>query len=215
MGFFHTAPPTGRRRKPSKNKLKAGRLLNPLVQQLKVVASSTGWPTCQVEGCIASTDIKGLGEAPGRHSWVGAIPPRPGQGLKVFFLDLLLLEQDNHCRLRKAWPLWWAQRQGLSVGKGSQCASEAPGPPPSPLLPHKPWKGQLVYPQFSGPCHPVCSGGTQWLPLKAGAVEDGDSFLALLTQRLATVMALAWPGTHVLACKELLQGLRSSTCKVN
>ncbi|XP_058528414.1 serine/threonine-protein kinase WNK2 [Ochotona princeps] len=42
VGFFHTAPPTGRRRKPSKNKLKAGRLLNPLVQQLKVVASSTG-----------------------------------------------------------------------------------------------------------------------------------------------------------------------------
>ncbi|XP_069906150.1 serine/threonine-protein kinase WNK2 isoform X5 [Oryctolagus cuniculus] len=42
VGFFHTAPPTGRRRKPSKSKLKAGRLLNPLVQQLKVVASSTG-----------------------------------------------------------------------------------------------------------------------------------------------------------------------------
>lgn len=32
----------GRRRKTSKSKLKAGKLLNPLVQQLKVVASSTG-----------------------------------------------------------------------------------------------------------------------------------------------------------------------------
>uniref|UniRef100_A0A8C2UJA0 non-specific serine/threonine protein kinase n=1 Tax=Chinchilla lanigera TaxID=34839 RepID=A0A8C2UJA0_CHILA len=42
VGFFHTAPPTGRRRKTSKGKLKAGKLLNPLVQQLKVVASSTG-----------------------------------------------------------------------------------------------------------------------------------------------------------------------------
>lgn len=42
VGFFHTAPPMGRRRKSSKNKLKAGKLLNPLVQQLKVVASSTG-----------------------------------------------------------------------------------------------------------------------------------------------------------------------------
>ncbi|XP_041488913.1 serine/threonine-protein kinase WNK2 isoform X6 [Microtus oregoni] len=42
VGFFHTAPPMGRRRKTSKNKLKAGKLLNPLVQQLKVVASSTG-----------------------------------------------------------------------------------------------------------------------------------------------------------------------------
>ena len=44
VGFFHTAPPTGRRRKTSKNKLKAGKLLNPLVRQLKVVASSTGQP---------------------------------------------------------------------------------------------------------------------------------------------------------------------------
>ncbi|XP_006876309.1 PREDICTED: serine/threonine-protein kinase WNK2 [Chrysochloris asiatica] len=42
VGFFHTAPPTGRRRKASKGKLKAGKLLSPLVQQLKVVASSTG-----------------------------------------------------------------------------------------------------------------------------------------------------------------------------
>ncbi|KAM8800691.1 serine/threonine-protein kinase WNK2 isoform 7-T7 [Rhynchonycteris naso] len=42
LGLFHTAPPTGRRRKTSKSKLKAGRLLNPVVQQLKVVASSTG-----------------------------------------------------------------------------------------------------------------------------------------------------------------------------
>ncbi|XP_054514250.1 serine/threonine-protein kinase WNK2 isoform X22 [Pan troglodytes] len=45
VGFFHTAPPTGRRRKTSKNKLKAGKLLNPLVRQLKVVASSTGSST--------------------------------------------------------------------------------------------------------------------------------------------------------------------------
>ncbi|XP_020943830.1 serine/threonine-protein kinase WNK2 isoform X24 [Sus scrofa] len=42
LGLFHTAPPVGRRRKTSKGKLKAGKLLNPLVQQLKVVASSTG-----------------------------------------------------------------------------------------------------------------------------------------------------------------------------
>uniref|UniRef100_A0A673UKU8 WNK lysine deficient protein kinase 2 n=1 Tax=Suricata suricatta TaxID=37032 RepID=A0A673UKU8_SURSU len=41
LGLFHTAPPLGRRRK-SRSKLKAGKLLNPLVQQLKVVASSTG-----------------------------------------------------------------------------------------------------------------------------------------------------------------------------
>ncbi|XP_059512294.1 serine/threonine-protein kinase WNK2 isoform X4 [Myotis daubentonii] len=42
LGLLHTAPPAGRRRKTSRSKLKAGRLLTPLVQQLKVVASSTG-----------------------------------------------------------------------------------------------------------------------------------------------------------------------------
>ncbi|XP_055984093.1 serine/threonine-protein kinase WNK2 [Sorex fumeus] len=42
LGLFHTAPPAGRRRRTSRSRLKAGKLLNPLVQQLKAVASSTG-----------------------------------------------------------------------------------------------------------------------------------------------------------------------------
>lgn len=43
LGLFRTAPPAGCRRKSSRSKLKAGKLLTPLVQQLKAVASSTGW----------------------------------------------------------------------------------------------------------------------------------------------------------------------------
>ncbi|KAJ8257506.1 hypothetical protein GJAV_G00186330 [Gymnothorax javanicus] len=39
VGFLHAAPPTGRRRRASKHKLKAGKLLNPVVQQLKSVSS--------------------------------------------------------------------------------------------------------------------------------------------------------------------------------
>ncbi|XP_029576131.1 serine/threonine-protein kinase WNK2 isoform X3 [Salmo trutta] len=35
VGLLHAAPPSGRRRKVSKHKLKAGKLLNPMVQQLK------------------------------------------------------------------------------------------------------------------------------------------------------------------------------------
>uniref|UniRef100_A0A8C5WKJ1 Uncharacterized protein n=1 Tax=Leptobrachium leishanense TaxID=445787 RepID=A0A8C5WKJ1_9ANUR len=35
VGFLHAAPPSGRRRRISKNKLKTGKLVNPLVQQLK------------------------------------------------------------------------------------------------------------------------------------------------------------------------------------
>ncbi|XP_050815129.1 serine/threonine-protein kinase WNK2 isoform X6 [Gopherus flavomarginatus] len=41
VGFLHSVPPTGRRRRTSKNKLKAGKLLNPLVQQLKTAPSNT------------------------------------------------------------------------------------------------------------------------------------------------------------------------------
>ncbi|XP_041654272.1 serine/threonine-protein kinase WNK2 isoform X6 [Cheilinus undulatus] len=35
VGLLHAAPPSGRRRRTSKHKLKAGKLLNPMVQQLK------------------------------------------------------------------------------------------------------------------------------------------------------------------------------------
>ncbi|XP_040424115.1 serine/threonine-protein kinase WNK2 isoform X17 [Cygnus olor] len=41
MGFLHSAPPSSRRRRTSKNKLKGGKLLNPLVQQLRSGTSST------------------------------------------------------------------------------------------------------------------------------------------------------------------------------
>uniref|UniRef100_A0ABI7X235 non-specific serine/threonine protein kinase n=1 Tax=Felis catus TaxID=9685 RepID=A0ABI7X235_FELCA len=63
LGLFHTAPPAGRRRK-SRSKLKAGKLLNPLVQQLKVVASSTGllsptWHVCASPGSSTSSLVPG------------------------------------------------------------------------------------------------------------------------------------------------------------
>lgn len=50
LGFLHSAPPSGRRRRTSKNKLKAGKLLNPLVQQLRSGTSSTSRYT----GCFPS-----------------------------------------------------------------------------------------------------------------------------------------------------------------
>ncbi|KYO29828.1 hypothetical protein Y1Q_0023175 [Alligator mississippiensis] len=41
VGFLHSAPPSGRRRRTNKNKLKGGKLLNPLVQHLKSEPSNT------------------------------------------------------------------------------------------------------------------------------------------------------------------------------
>ncbi|KAM4023179.1 serine/threonine-protein kinase WNK2 isoform 10-T11 [Anomaloglossus baeobatrachus] len=50
VGFLHAAPPSGRRRRISKNKLKSGKLLNPLVQQLKngtsdITTDCNGFPS--------------------------------------------------------------------------------------------------------------------------------------------------------------------------
>lgn len=86
LGFFHTAPPTGRRRKTSKGKLKAGKLLNPLVQQLKVVASSTGRPA----GRWAALGWGGAGgtgalRMPGTQAVCRGDVPRPGRATGVFF----------------------------------------------------------------------------------------------------------------------------------
>ncbi|KAJ7316831.1 hypothetical protein JRQ81_002993, partial [Phrynocephalus forsythii] len=41
VGFLHSAPPSGRRRRTSKNKLKTGKLVNPVVQQLKTTTANT------------------------------------------------------------------------------------------------------------------------------------------------------------------------------
>ncbi|KAG9333839.1 hypothetical protein JZ751_009989, partial [Albula glossodonta] len=43
VGASHTAPPTGRRRRASKHRLKPGKLFSPLVQQLKSATSKTSW----------------------------------------------------------------------------------------------------------------------------------------------------------------------------
>ncbi|XP_056098587.1 serine/threonine-protein kinase WNK2-like isoform X7 [Rhinichthys klamathensis goyatoka] len=46
MGFPHAVPPTGRRRRASKHKLKGSRLLNPMVQHLRSNRSNSSTETC-------------------------------------------------------------------------------------------------------------------------------------------------------------------------
>ncbi|XP_036389123.1 serine/threonine-protein kinase WNK2-like isoform X4 [Megalops cyprinoides] len=57
VGFLHAAPPTGRRRRASKHKLKAGKLLNPVVQQLKIVSTKSS----EGEPAVASDDSSSKG----------------------------------------------------------------------------------------------------------------------------------------------------------
>ncbi|XP_061701402.1 serine/threonine-protein kinase WNK2 isoform X3 [Syngnathoides biaculeatus] len=54
VGLLHAAPPSGRRRRTSKHKVKAGKLLNPMVQQLKSNLTTTserkGESSCSSSG---------------------------------------------------------------------------------------------------------------------------------------------------------------------
>uniref|UniRef100_G1N1U3 non-specific serine/threonine protein kinase n=1 Tax=Meleagris gallopavo TaxID=9103 RepID=G1N1U3_MELGA len=97
MGFLHSAPPSGRRRRTSKNKLKGGKLLNPLVQQLRSGTSSTSnvsdskdsphkettksvqtQQPCSVKASLSSDICSGLGPEG------GDVNASSGQGWTVF-----------------------------------------------------------------------------------------------------------------------------------
>ncbi|KAK0133365.1 Serine/threonine-protein kinase WNK2 [Merluccius polli] len=68
VGLLHAAPPSGRRRRASKHKLKAGKLLNPIVQQLKNNLN-TGESTASSSGSPAKSSIMSDGSA---HSSAGS-----------------------------------------------------------------------------------------------------------------------------------------------
>ncbi|XP_016398065.1 serine/threonine-protein kinase WNK2-like isoform X3 [Sinocyclocheilus rhinocerous] len=60
MGFLHAVPPTGRRRRASKHKLKGSRLLNPMVQQLRNNRSNSSTETCSsVSGSPVKSSVLG------------------------------------------------------------------------------------------------------------------------------------------------------------
>lgn len=87
VSLLHAAPPSGRRRKASKHKLKAGKLLNPMVQQLKNNLNTT------------SADRKGM--------WVGNV----GWWVAMYPCDVMICvygrvfaacgEHRNDIRFRK------------------------------------------------------------------------------------------------------------------
>ncbi|XP_070765899.1 serine/threonine-protein kinase WNK2 [Enoplosus armatus] len=67
VGLLHAAPPSGRRRRASKHKLKAGKLLNPMVQQLKnnlnTSAERKGESAASSSGSPAKSSILSDGSA--------------------------------------------------------------------------------------------------------------------------------------------------------
>lgn len=113
LGFLHSAPPSSRRRRTSKNKLKAGKLLNPLVQQLRSGTSSTSRYTgcfplpvaCVSRGCavwclgllermecLLVLSCHAFGQACPRSQWqaipaCSALPTVLGRGI-IFHFNL-------------------------------------------------------------------------------------------------------------------------------
>ncbi|XP_052418816.1 serine/threonine-protein kinase WNK2 isoform X1 [Carassius gibelio] len=60
MGFLHAVPPTGRRRRASKHKLKGSRLLIPMVQHLRNNRSNSSTETCSsVSGSPVKSSVLG------------------------------------------------------------------------------------------------------------------------------------------------------------
>ncbi|XP_059957202.1 serine/threonine-protein kinase WNK2 isoform X4 [Mesoplodon densirostris] len=119
LGLFHTAPPVGRRRRTSKSKLKAGKLLNPLVQQLKVVASSTG----HLSDCSRAPPAKDPAQA-------GAGPTAASDPCGK------AVQTQQPCSVRASLTAdicsGLASDGGGVHGPGSSTSSLVPGPEPGP-----------------------------------------------------------------------------------
>ncbi|XP_041711814.2 serine/threonine-protein kinase WNK2 isoform X3 [Coregonus clupeaformis] len=79
LGLLHAAPPSGRRRRASKHKLKAGKLLNPTVQQLKnnLNATTAGESAPGLSGSPAKSSIvsDGLARSSGSSSSTSSTLP--------------------------------------------------------------------------------------------------------------------------------------------
>ncbi|XP_029990612.1 serine/threonine-protein kinase WNK2 isoform X10 [Sphaeramia orbicularis] len=70
LGLSHVAPPTGRRKRSSKHRLKAGKLLSPLVQQFRNVTTKTSDSSKTTTAGTGETTVS-LNGSPGK----GSVPP--------------------------------------------------------------------------------------------------------------------------------------------
>ncbi|KAM9800355.1 serine/threonine-protein kinase WNK2 isoform 1-T1 [Syngnathus typhle] len=79
LTYSHVAPPTGRRKRSGKHRLKPGKLLSPLVQQFRQVASKSGDSSRPTVPGSGETTVS-LNGSPGKASVAtqGRDPSRPG-----------------------------------------------------------------------------------------------------------------------------------------
>ncbi|XP_066452605.1 serine/threonine-protein kinase WNK2 isoform X2 [Eleutherodactylus coqui] len=129
VGFLHAAPPSGRRRRISKNKLKSGKLLNPLVQQLKNGASEI---TTECNGSPSKDPLKSHLD-PKTHLAGSSLTASPGRAVQTQqpCSVKVTVSSDNICS--------GVVRDGVdmhgSSGQGSSTSSLAVGPEQSSVPP--------------------------------------------------------------------------------
>ncbi|XP_059783045.1 serine/threonine-protein kinase WNK2 isoform X8 [Balaenoptera ricei] len=154
LGLFHTAPPVGRRRKTSKSKLKAGKLLNPLVQQLKVVASSTGsstsslvpgpepgpQPALHIQAQVNNSNNKKGTFTDDLHKLVDEWTSKtvgPTQ-LKPSLNQLKQTQKLHDMEAMAGWPPASGEPRAMNTSRtavGMPCLAPAPSPLPTAVIP--------------------------------------------------------------------------------
>ncbi|XP_045689792.1 serine/threonine-protein kinase WNK2 isoform X11 [Phyllostomus hastatus] len=154
LGLFHTAPPASRRRKTSRSKLKAGKLLNPLVQQLKVVASSTGSstsslvpgpepgppPALHVQAQVNNSNNKKGTFTDDLHKLVDEWTSKTvgASQLKPSLNQLKQTQKLHDMETMAGWPPTPGEVRAVNIPRaavGTPCLSLAPGPLPTTVIP--------------------------------------------------------------------------------
>ncbi|XP_066224496.1 serine/threonine-protein kinase WNK2 isoform X8 [Saccopteryx leptura] len=151
LGLFHTAPPAGRRRKTSKSKLKAGKLLNPVVQQLKVVASSTGSstsslvpgpepgppPALHVQAQVNNSNNKKGTFTDDLHKLVDEWTSKTvgASQLKPSLNQLKQTQKLHDMEVMAGWPPTPSEMNTPRAAVGTPCLALAPGPLPTTVIP--------------------------------------------------------------------------------
>ncbi|XP_035877319.1 serine/threonine-protein kinase WNK2 isoform X12 [Phyllostomus discolor] len=154
LGLFHTAPPASRRRKTSRSKLKAGKLLNPLVQQLKVVASSTGSstsslvpgpepgppPALHVQAQVNNSNNKKGTFTDDLHKLVDEWTSKTvgASQLKPSLNQLKQTQKLHDMEAMAGWPPTPGEVRAVNTPRaavGTPCLALAPGPLPTTVIP--------------------------------------------------------------------------------
>ncbi|XP_053518629.1 serine/threonine-protein kinase WNK2 isoform X8 [Artibeus jamaicensis] len=154
LGLFHTAPPTSRRKKTSRSKLKAGKLLNPLVQQLKVVASSTGSstsslvpgpepgppPALHVQAQVNNSNNKKGTFTDDLHKLVDEWTSKTvgASQLKPSLNQLKQTQKLHDMEAMAGWPPTPGEVRAVNTPRaavGTPCLALAPGPLPTTVIP--------------------------------------------------------------------------------